>query len=93
MAPAAAEGAAAAVVGAPDDEEFPLLHATSAKTAAPTTAATFTGAPGQLLELLMNPPAPWMWSSQVPLRGTSTDNRLPITGDDRDHILWTSRVS
>ena len=62
---------------APDDDEFPTPHPTSARTAALTTAATCIGRPTGSWSSSLTLLFPGV-ERPVPPRGESTDNRLTI---------------
>src|SRR5690242_8708518 len=86
MAPAGADGAAAAVWLDEALPDLPPPQPTSASAATVPTTANFP-APRQLMDLLMGRTSSFDVRSGHP----STDNRLPINADDRDHNLTASR--
>src|SRR3569623_2520295 len=89
IAPSGALAGAAAVSDDEDDEPPPPPQAVSASTAAPTTAATLPGPASRFLEFLIDSPA-LAEGRREPLPFHSTDNRLTINADDRDHIFAAS---
>src|SRR4051794_41754230 len=92
IAPSGALAGAAAVWDDEDDEPPPPPQAARASIAALTTTTTRPGPASRFLEFLIDSPAP-AEGRREPLPFRSTDNRLTINADDRDHIFRTSSVA